>query len=75
MSVSSAGITTGTHAGDRSALDRFRAYFWCDNVRRTQTALGLIWLLDGGLQFQGFMYSHGFPQLIAGMAAGQPGSR
>jgi len=73
MSVSSAGITTGTHAGDRSALDRFRAYFWCDNVRRTQTALGLIWLLDGGLQFQGFMYSHGFPQLIAGMAAGQPG--
>jgi hypothetical protein len=54
-------------------VDRFRAYFWSDNVRRTQTLLGLIWLLDGGLQFQGFMYSHGFPQLIASGAVGQPG--
>jgi len=73
MSVSSAGLTAGTHAGDRSALERFRAYFWSDNVRRTQTLLGLVWLLDGGLQFQGFMYSHGFAQLLASGAAGQPG--
>jgi hypothetical protein len=73
MSVSSAGLSAGTHAGARSALDRFRAYFWPDNARRAQTVLGLIWLLDGGLQFQGFMYSHGFPQLIASGAVGQPG--
>jgi hypothetical protein len=73
MSVSNSGLTAGTHAGDGSALDRFRAYFWSDNVRRAQTLLGLLWLLDGGLQFQGFMYSHGFPQLIASGAAGQPG--
>ncbi|MFZ0384336.1 MAG: hypothetical protein WAL22_01615 [Solirubrobacteraceae bacterium] len=73
MSVSSAGLMAGTHPGERSLPDRFRAYFWSDNVRRTQTLLGLLWLLDGGLQFQGFMYSHGFPQLIAGMAVGQPG--
>jgi hypothetical protein len=73
MSVSSAGLTAGTHAGERSALERFRAYFCSDNVRRAQTLLGLLWLLDGGLQFQGFMYSHGFPQLIASGAAGQPG--
>jgi hypothetical protein len=73
MSVSSADLTAGTRAGARSALDRIRAYFWSDNVRRTQTVLGLIWLLDGGLQFQGFMYSHGFPQLIASGAVGQPG--
>jgi hypothetical protein len=73
MSVSTAGLRTGTHREDRSALDRFRAYFWSDNVRRLQTLLGLLWLLDGGLQFQGFMYSHGFPQLIVGFAAGQPG--
>jgi hypothetical protein len=73
MSVSSAGFTAGTNAGDRSALGRIRAYFWSDNVRRTQTLLGLLWLLDGGLQFQGFMYSHGFPQLIASGAVGQPG--
>jgi hypothetical protein len=72
MSVSS-GLAARTHAGDRSVLDRLRAYFWSDNVRRTQTLLGLLWLLDGGLQFQGFMYSHGFPQLLASGAAGQPG--
>jgi hypothetical protein len=73
MSVSSAGLTAGTRAGERSLPERFRAYFWSDNVRRTQTLLGLVWLLDGGLQFQGFMYSHGFPQMIAGLAVGQPG--
>jgi hypothetical protein len=73
MSVSSAGLAAGMHAGDRSLPDRFRAYFWSDNVRRTQTLLGLLWLLDGGLQFQGFMYSHGFPQLLVSGAAGQPG--
>jgi hypothetical protein len=72
MSVSS-GLAARIHAGDRSVLDRLRAYFWSDNVRRTQTLLGLLWLLDGGLQFQGFMYSHGFPQLLASGAAGQPG--
>jgi hypothetical protein len=73
MSVGSAGLTAGTHVPDRSLPGRLRAYFWSDNVRRTQTLLGLLWLLDGGLQFQGFMYSHGFPQLIASFAVGQPG--
>ena len=73
MSVSSAGLTAGMHAGQRSVRERCRAYFWSDNVRRTQTLLGLVWLLDGGLQFQGFMYSHGFAQLLASGAAGQPG--
>jgi hypothetical protein len=34
--------------------------------------LGLIWLLDGALQFQSFMYSKGFIQVITGTAAGQP---
>jgi hypothetical protein len=34
--------------------------------------LALIWLLVGGLQFQSFMYSHGFIAMIEGMAAGQP---
>jgi hypothetical protein len=53
--------------------ERFRDYFWSDNQRRVQTVLGLIWLLVGGLQFQGFMYSHGFSQSLAANAAGQPG--
>ncbi|MGA2926028.1 MAG: hypothetical protein ABSG43_08535 [Solirubrobacteraceae bacterium] len=35
--------------------------------------LGLIWLLDGALQFQSFMYGKGFVQMLTGQASGQPG--
>jgi hypothetical protein len=42
-------------------------------VRTVQTVLGLIWLLDGGLQFQSFMYSRGFIATLEGSGAGQPG--
>jgi hypothetical protein len=56
----------------RSTADRARAYFWSDTARRAQTVLGLIWLLDGGLQFQSFMYSKGFLQSLLAGAAGQP---
>src|ERR1700755_338518 len=41
--------------------------------RGLQITLGLVWLLDGGLQFQSFMYSHGFTDGLKEMAAGQPG--
>ena len=41
--------------------------------RGLQITLGLIWLLDGALQFQSFMYSHGFIEMLTGMAPGQPG--
>jgi hypothetical protein len=41
--------------------------------RRLQVALGLIWLLDGGLQLQPFMFSGSFlPQAIEPAAQGQP---
>ena len=49
-----------------------RAYFASDSRRAIQSALGLIWLIDGLLQFQSFMYSNGFPQMLTGMEAGQP---
>jgi hypothetical protein len=49
-----------------------RDYFASDNRRIFQTALGLIWLLDGALQFQPFMYSKGFVALLTGTASGQP---
>jgi hypothetical protein len=52
---------------------RARAYFASDRPRTVQTLLGLLWLLDGGLQFQSFMYSHGFIDMLTGMAPGQPG--
>jgi len=44
------------------------------NVRRVQIALGVLWLLDGLLQFQSFMYTHAFVrELLAVNADGQPG--
>jgi hypothetical protein len=49
-----------------------RAYFASDRRRGFQTALGLIWLLDGALQFQPFMYSKGFIAMLTGTASGQP---
>ncbi len=51
---------------------RVREYFASDSRRTIQTVLGLIWLLDGALQFQSFMYSKGFIQLLTGLSAGQP---
>jgi hypothetical protein len=42
--------------------------------RRVQMALGVLWLLDGLLQFQGFMYTHAFVRdVLAVNASGQPG--
>ena len=51
---------------------RLRASFFSDSARTAQTVLGLIWLLDAGLQFQSFMYSKGFTEMITSMAPGQP---
>ncbi|HEY4778477.1 MAG TPA: hypothetical protein VIH47_02660 [Solirubrobacterales bacterium] len=43
-------------------------------IRGIQIALGLIWLLDGALQFQAFMYSHAFlAEAIEPTARMQPG--
>ena len=55
-------------------IDRpdIRNYFFADARRAVQTVLGLIWLLDGGLQFQSFMYGKGFIQMLTGMAPAQP---
>ncbi len=61
-------LGTGTNVRVRA-----RAYFASDSRRTLQTVLGLVWLLDGGLQFQSFMYSHGFIEMLSGLAAGQPG--
>lgn len=73
MSATHASLAGDADAGGRSSPAWMRQYFWSDSTRRVQTVLGLIWLLDGGLQFQGFMYSHGFPQTLVSGAAGQPG--
>jgi cytochrome oxidase Cu insertion factor (SCO1/SenC/PrrC family) len=53
-------------------IARARGYFASDSRRAYQTALGLLWLLDGALQFQSFMYSNDFIQFLKGNASGQP---
>ncbi|MBV9817021.1 MAG: hypothetical protein JOZ07_01565 [Solirubrobacterales bacterium] len=73
MSADAVGRWADERTRGSLAPASLRAYFWSDNARRVQTVLGLIWLLDGGLQFQSFMYSHGFARMLAGNAAGQPG--
>jgi hypothetical protein len=64
--------STAQSASGRSVLAGARAYFASDARRTIQSLLGLIWLIDGALQFQSFMYTQGFVHLIAGGATGQP---
>ena len=74
MSTSSAGVPGELAADDRQGRVRslLRAHFFSDATRGAQTFLGLLWLLDGGLQFQSFMYSKGFTEMLTAMAPGQP---
>jgi len=55
-----------------AVIGAVRDYFASDSRRTIQTVIGLIWLLDGALQLQSFMYSKGFLQTLTGMEAGQP---
>ena len=73
MSTAAVDPSVDGRARPGSHGNSLRAYFWSDSARRVQTVLGLIWLLDGGLQFQSFMYSRGFVQMLASGAVGQPG--
>lgn len=43
-----------------------------DARRLLQLVLAAIWLLDGMLQYQGFMFTKGFNQMLAGTAGGNP---
>ena len=63
---------TAERASSASFGAAVRAYLASDPRRAIQTVLGLIWLIDGALQFQSFMYSQGFLQTIREGAAGQP---
>jgi len=74
MSTSTADLRVGTDLGGSrgSVISTARAYFASDTARTIQTVLGLIWLLDGGLQFQSFMYGNGFIHMLKANAPGQP---
>lgn len=56
----------------RRSLTRARGYFASDRRRTFQTVLGLIWLLDGALQFQPYMYENGFAHGLTSLETGQP---
>ncbi|MGH3154146.1 MAG: hypothetical protein ACRDOB_25935, partial [Streptosporangiaceae bacterium] len=43
-----------------------------DLRRKLQLALAVSWLLDGVLQYQPFMFSRAFPQMLAGTSSGNP---
>jgi hypothetical protein len=74
MSTGAANLERDALRGSQGLplVTRARAYFASDPRRMVQTLLGLIWLLDGALQFQSFMYSRGFLELLLAGAAGQP---
>ena len=66
MSSGAADVGAGAlgRTGSVPLATRVREYFASDSRRAIQTVLGLIWLLDGALQFQSFMYGKGFIQLL-----------
>ena len=59
-------------AGQASAPRREAAGATLDARRALQLALAAIWLLDGVLQYQPFMYTKAFAQMLAGTADGNP---
>jgi hypothetical protein len=72
LASTASGLNIFRPAAAASIRTAARAYFASDARRAIQTVLGLIWLLDGALQFQSFMYSKSFIQVITGLEAGQP---
>lgn len=56
----------------RAVGSPLRRYFFSDARRTLQSLLGLVWLLDGALQFQSYMYGKGFITILSGMAPHQP---
>lgn len=49
-----------------------RKCLFADTRHTIQISLGLIWLVDGALQFQSFMYGGGFITTLKATGAGQP---
>jgi hypothetical protein len=71
-------MTNVAVAGNRTALrgrlgtEPVTARPSLDARRALQLALAAIWLLDGVLQYQAFMFTKGFNQMLAGTATGNP---
>lgn len=61
-------------AGWPAGVTAARGDSWAapDSRRRLQLVLGGIWLLDGVLQLQSFMFTRSFGEMLAGAARGNP---
>jgi hypothetical protein len=70
--VNVAVASSGTPRRRRLGAEPVTARPSLDARRALQLALAAIWLLDGVLQYQGFMFSRAFNQMIAGTADGNP---
>jgi len=72
--MASQAAGAGTRAGWRRSTGVAYEERWTapDVRRRLQLALAGVWLLDAVLQFQAFMFSKGFSQMLGGTAAGNP---
>ncbi len=72
--MSEATATTSSAAGWLTGAAATSREGWAapDSRRRLQLILAGIWLLDGVLQLQSFMFTRGFSQMLAGAASGNP---
>jgi hypothetical protein len=72
--MASQAADAGTRAGSRRSIGVAYEERWAapDVRRRLQLVLAGVWLLDAVLQFQAFMFSKGFSQMLGGTAAGNP---
>jgi len=71
MSEIAAGVRPAWRSRADAGADSRRE---APDVRRLlQLALAGLWLLDGVLQYQAFMFSKGFSDMLAGTASGNPG--
>jgi hypothetical protein len=71
MSEIAAGVRPAWRSRADAGADARRG---APDVRRLlQLALAGLWLLDGVLQYQAFMFSKGFSDMLAGTASGNPG--
>jgi len=66
--IAAAGVRSAPSRGPATA-----ARAAPDARRLLQLVLAGIWLLDGVLQYQGFMYTKGFSDMLADSASGNPG--
>jgi hypothetical protein len=67
----SESLAVARAAGRSGPVDQAR-FAALEPRRKLQLALALVWLLDGILQFQPWMFSKAFPQMLAGSTQGNP---